>query len=151
MLAAAEDAQQSCRSAGLQTRDSRRCNRFAEQDAGERLASLKQDARPGIRPLRDFSMRPVFARRRKMPPDATHWSTRSMAKAVGCEATVQQCGRQAAAPGRPFKLSNDPHFAEKLVDVVGLYLDPPEHALVRRFEKSQIQALDRTRKVTDLS
>ena len=55
--------------------------------------------------------------------------------------------RAEAAPVRTFKVSNDPHFAEKLVDVVGLYLDPPEHALVLCVdEKSQIQALDRTQK-----
>ena len=74
-----------------------------------------------------------------------------MAKAVGVsKATVQ---RIWAAHGlkphltRNFKLSNDPHFEEKLVDVVGLYLDPPEHALVLcADEKTSIQALDRTQR-----
>jgi len=68
------------------------------------------------------------------PEAATHWSTRSMAKAIGVgKDTVR---RVWAAHGlkphltRTFKLSNDPRFEEKLVDVVGLYLDPPEHALV---------------------
>jgi transposase len=74
-----------------------------------------------------------------------------MAKAVGVsEATVRRVWRDnGLKPHRTkgFKVSNDPHFAEKLVDVVGLYLNPPEHALVLSCdEKSQIQALDRTQK-----
>jgi transposase len=83
------------------------------------------------------------------PPDATHWSTRSMARAAGTsEATVRRVWRDhGLRPHRvkSFKLSNDKHFVEKLEDVVGLYLNPPEHALVLSCdEKSQIQALDRT-------
>jgi transposase len=83
------------------------------------------------------------------PPDATHWSTRSMARAAGTsEATVRRVWRDhGLKPHRvkSFKLSNDKHFVEKLEDVVGLYLNPPEHALVLSCdEKSQIQALDRT-------
>lgn len=83
------------------------------------------------------------------PPGATHWSVRSMAKAQGISPAAVQ--RIWSAHGlkphlvRTFKLSNDPHFVDKLHDVVGLYLNPPEHALVLCFdEKSQIQALDRT-------
>jgi transposase len=83
------------------------------------------------------------------PPGETHWSCRTMAKAQGVSpATVQ---RVWAARGlkphlvKTFKLSNDKRFEEKLVDVVGLYLDPPERAVVLCMdEKSQIQALDRT-------
>ena len=83
------------------------------------------------------------------PPGETHWSCRSMAKAQGVSpATVQ---RVWAARGlRPhlvktFKLSNDKRFEEKLIDVVGLYLNPPDKAVVLCMdEKSQIQALDRT-------
>jgi transposase len=83
------------------------------------------------------------------PPDATHWSTRSMARAQGTsEATVRRVWREHGIKPhrvRSFKLSNDKHFVEKLEDVVGLYLNPPEHALVLSCdEKSQIQALDRT-------
>ena len=107
-------------------------NRFAEQDAGERLASLEQDApRPGHPPVARLQHEAEIIRKttQEMPPDATHWSTRSMAKAVGCsKATVQRVWRDnGLQPHRvkTFKLSNDPHFAEKLVDVVGLYLDPP--------------------------
>jgi len=83
------------------------------------------------------------------PPDATHWSTNSMAKAEGISAsTVGRIWREhGLKPHRvkSFKLSNDKRFVEKLDDIVGLYLNPPEHALVLSCdEKSQIQALDRT-------
>ena len=83
------------------------------------------------------------------PEDATHWSVRTMAKVSGASpATVQRIwAKHGIKPHliRTFKLSKDPHFEEKLVDVVGLYLDPPEQALVLCVdEKSQIQALDRT-------
>ncbi len=86
---------------------------------------------------------------RTTPPHATHWSTNSMARAEGVSAsTVGRVWREhGIKPHRvkSFKLSNDKRFAEKLDDVVGLYLDPPEHALVLSCdEKSQIQALDRT-------
>ena len=83
------------------------------------------------------------------PPDATHWSTRSMAKRHGVshELVKRVWHAHGLKPhlARTFKLSNDPQFIEKLTDVVGLYLHPPEHALVFCIdEKSQIQALDRT-------
>jgi transposase len=83
------------------------------------------------------------------PPGATHWSTRTMAEAFGVSnATVarlwQAHGLQPHRV-RPFKVSRDKRFAEKLTDVVGLYLNPPDKALVLCVdEKSQIQALDRT-------
>jgi transposase len=85
------------------------------------------------------------------PRGATHWSTRTMAKAVGVsKATVQRVwAAQGLKPHlvKTFKVSNDPQFAAKVRDVVGLYLDPPEHALVLSCdEKTQIQALDRTQK-----
>ena len=83
------------------------------------------------------------------PANATHWSTRSMADKAGVsEATVRRIWRANGLKphlSRTFKVSNDPQFAEKLADVVGLYLNPPEHAIVLSVdEKSQIQALDRT-------
>ncbi len=83
------------------------------------------------------------------PHEATHWTGRAMAKAVGLAvSTVQDIWKaHGLAPHRwrAFKLSNDPAFAAKLYDVVGLYVDPPEHAVVLSVdEKSQIQALDRT-------
>ena len=86
---------------------------------------------------------------RETPPNATHWSVRTMAKAVGISHTSVQ--RIWAEHGlKPhlvatFKVSNDPRFAEKVEDVIGLYLNPPDKALVFSVdEKSQVQALDRT-------
>src|SRR5215204_6487156 len=83
------------------------------------------------------------------PGERTHWTGRAMAKAAGVSHRSVQ--RIWAAHGlkphrvKTFKLSNDPKFAAKMQDVVGLYVDPPEHALVLSVdEKSQIQALDRT-------
>ena len=83
------------------------------------------------------------------PLDATHWSLRTMAKAVGiAPSSVQAIWKAHGLKPHlvtTFKLSNDPRFAEKIEDVVGLYLNPPEHAIVLSVdEKSQIQALDRT-------
>jgi len=83
------------------------------------------------------------------PQGATHWSCRTMAKRVGVSsATVQRIWSDLGLqPHRvdTFKVSNDPLFEEKLIDVVGLYLNPPERAIVLCMdEKSQIQALDRT-------
>jgi len=83
------------------------------------------------------------------PGEATHWTARAMAKAAGVShRSVQRvCAAHGLQPRRvkSFELSIDPKFAAKVKDVVGLYADPPEHALVLSVdEKSQIQALDRT-------
>ena len=91
----------------------------------------------------------VVATTQTTPPGETHWSCRSMAKAQGVSpATVQRIwDAHGLKPHRvrAFKISNDPRFTEKLTDVVGLYLNPPEKALVLCVdEKSQIQALDPT-------
>lgn len=124
--------------------------RFAEF----RLEGIERDApRGGRTPEVRAKFEAEILRRttQETPPHATQWSTRSLAKAVGCNDTLvhrvwKDNGLQPHRT-RSFKLSNDPQFAEKLVDVVGLYLDPPEHALVLSCdEKSQIQALDRTQK-----
>lgn len=124
--------------------------RFAEQ----RLAGIESDApRPGRTPSieKDVIEQIVRKTTQEKPPAATQWSTRTMAKAVGVsKATVSRVWRAHGLKphlSKTFKVSNDPQFAEKLVDVVGLYLNPPEHALVLSCdEKSQIQALDRTQK-----
>ncbi len=86
---------------------------------------------------------------RDKPTTATHWSTRTLGKAEGISHTTVQ--RWFSLFGvkphlaKTFKLSNDPFFIEKVRDITGLYLNPPDHALVLRVdEKSQIQALDRT-------
>jgi transposase len=83
------------------------------------------------------------------PGETTHWTAPAMSEAVGISvSSVQRIWRAHGLQPhrlRQFKLSNDPHFAAKLRDVVGLYVDPPAHAVVLSVdEKSQIQALDRT-------
>lgn len=90
------------------------------------------------------------------PADATHWSTRTMGEKHGVShAFIKQVWASAGLRPhlvRTFKLSNDQNFVEKLRDVIGLYLNPPEHALVLSVdEKSQIQALDRTQPALPLS
>jgi len=111
-------------------RDKTRPSRIAPLPAEKKLAIIEKTAT-------------------EKPANATHWSARKMAKAVGVShRSVQRVW--AGAGLKPhlvhtFKLSNDPKFAEKVVDVVGLYMNPPERALVLCVdEKSQIQALDRT-------
>jgi len=97
----------------------------------------------------------VDATRLTRPPAGTHWSTRTMGKAQGISATsVQRIWKaHRLRPHRceTWKLSLDPNFADKLADVVGLYLNPPEKALVVSIdEKSQIQALERTQPILPL-
>ena len=126
--------------------------RWRSRYAQRGLAGIEKDApRSGRLPTISREVVEGIVRRttQEKPSDATHWSTRSMARAAGVsEATVRRIWkRHGLKPHlvRTFKLSNDPHFVEKLEDVVGLYLNPPEHALVLCVdEKSQIQALDRT-------
>jgi transposase len=123
-------------------------NRFAEHG----IAGIEKDAPRGGRPptRRQSLVRAILNKTtRETPSNATHWSTRSLASELGCNHMMVQRVWQANGLQphrvRTFKVSNDPNFAEKIVDVVGLYLDPPEHALVLCVdEKSQIQALDRT-------
>jgi transposase len=116
------------------------------------LAGLEKDApRPGRTPKINARLvqRVVEMTTRQKPSNATHWSTRTMAKAAGIsEASVRRIWRAHGLKPhliKTFKVSHDPEFAEKLEDIVGLYLNPPEHAMVLCLdEKSQIQALDRT-------
>src|SRR5207237_1199155 len=87
----------------------------------------------------------------RKPANATHWSTRTLAEALGTNRSmVSRVWRAHGLKphlGRTFKVSNDPKIAEKLVDVVGLYLDPPEHASVLGVdEESRIQTPDLTTK-----
>jgi transposase len=113
---------------------------------------LRDKTRPSRIPALDQArVAEVIRRTLDEPPpgDATHWTVRAMARASRVSpAKVHQIWHEAGlAPHRirGFKLSNDPAFAEKVEDVVGLYVDPPAHAVVLSIdEKSQIQALDRT-------
>ncbi|MCL4377269.1 MAG: IS630 family transposase [Actinobacteria bacterium] len=117
-----------------------------------RLSGLKKDApRPGRIPkISQAKIKAVIeATINTVPPNATHWSTRSMAKAQGLsEATVRRIWKKHNLKPhlrKTFKLSSDRHFVQKLYDIVGLYLNPPDRSLVLCVdEKSQIQALERT-------
>ncbi|MBM3706029.1 MAG: IS630 family transposase [Actinobacteria bacterium] len=117
-----------------------------------RLSGLKKDApRPGRIPkISQAKIKAVIeATINTTPPNATHWSTRAMAKAQGLsEATVRRIWKKHNLKPhltKTFKLSNDKHFVQKLYDIVGLYLNPPDKSLVLCVdEKSQIQALERT-------
>jgi transposase len=122
-------------------------NRFAEH----RLDGLTDEPRPGQpRTITDQKVEEVIAKTlESTPKNATHWSTRSMAAEVGLnQSAVQRIWKAfGLAPHRQetWKLSKDPQFVAKVRDVVGLYLNPPERAVVLCVdEKSQIQALDRT-------
>jgi transposase len=116
------------------------------------LEALKRDApRPGrARTIDDDQVaRVIHLTTQSTPENATHWSTRTMAEAACIsEASVRRIWHAHGLKphlSRGFKVSKDPAFAEKLDAIVGLYLNPPEHAIVLSVdEKSQIQALDRT-------
>ncbi len=127
-------------------------SRWRDRYESEGISGLLKDrSRPGRkRRIEDAKVREVVERTlQDKPSNATHWSTRSLAAVVGLSpASIQRIWKAHGLKPhrvRTFKLSRDPHFVEKLQDVVGLYLNPPEHALVLSVdEKSQIQALDRT-------
>ena len=116
------------------------------------LAGLEKDApRPGRTPTITAAKVQEVVRRttQEKPSNATQWSTRTMAVAAGVsEKSVRRIWQTHGLKphlSRTFKVSNDPQFAEKLEAIIGLYLNPPEHAIVLcADEKSQIQALDRT-------
>jgi transposase len=128
-------------------------NRFAEY----RLDGLTDEPRPGQpRKITDEMVEEVIVKTLETTPkDATHWSTRSMAKEVGLNqsAVLRIWKAFGLQPHRQqtWKLSKDPQFIDKVRDVVGLYLNPPERAVVLCVdEKSQIQALDRTAPILPL-
>lgn len=129
-------------------------NRFAEQ----RLDGLLDAPRTGApRTIDDAKVDAVIARTlESVPKNATHWSTRNMAREMGLSQTaVTRIWRAfGLQPHRQetFKLSTDPLFVEKVRDIVGLYLEPPVRAMVLCVdEKSQIQALDRTQPILPLA
>ncbi|MEO8036030.1 MAG: IS630 family transposase [Acidobacteriota bacterium] len=128
--------------------------RWRKRFAEERLSGIERDA---PRSGRKKSIPTATVKKvihlvtSKTPPNATHWSTRSLARATGIsfKSVHRILQSQELKPHRvrTFKVSNDPNFVEKVTDVIGLYLNPPEHALVLcADEKSQIQALDRTQR-----
>ena len=131
--------------------------RWRQRFVQKRLDGLLDEPRPGApRTVTDAAVeRVVRLTLESTPLEATHWSTRAMAKRCGLsQSTVSRIWRAfALQPHRveTFKLSTDPLFIEKVRDIVGLYLNPPDKALVLcADEKTQIQALDRTQPVLPL-
>ena len=126
--------------------------RWQERFMHEGVNGLLRDRSrpPGKAPIPPERVAEIVRLTQQAPPhEATHWTLRAMAKVAGVAASTVQAIWKAHGLSphrwRHFKLSNDPAFAEKLTDIVGLYVDPPAHAVVLSVdEKSQIQALDRT-------
>jgi len=129
-----------------------KAGRWRARYAALGVQGIEKDApRPGRRRRIDDKQRAAVVRKtlKQRPKGQTHWSRATMAAATGLsESTIGRIWREHGLKPHQvetFKLSNDPRFVEKLNDIVGLYLDPPEHAIVLSCdEKSQIQALDRT-------
>jgi transposase len=129
-----------------------KAGRWRDRFAADGMAGILQD-KPGRgrKPVITTKQKEAVVRRtiEQVPAGQTHWSTRTMAEASGLGATtIRTIWRDHGLKphlARTFKVSNDPHFVSKLEDIVGLYLNAPEHALVLSCdEKSQVQALDRT-------
>ncbi len=126
--------------------------RWRARFAAGGLGAIEKDAPRGGRTprIRDAVAQRILEKTtRERPANATHWSGRTLAAALGVDKSmvwrVWKANNLKPHLARTFKVSNDPHFVEKMTDVVGLYLNPPERAVVFCVdEKSQIQALDRT-------
>lgn len=131
--------------------------KWRKRFVADRLQGLYDEPRVGApRTISDDQVEAVIVRTLETKPKGrTHWSTRSMAASVGMShATIGRVWRTFGLKphvSRSFKLSDDPQFVAKVRDVVGLYMNPPEHAVVLSFdEKSQIQALERAQPVLPL-
>lgn len=130
-------------------------SRWRKRYETARFSGIERDLPRGEPPRKVDVARLVALTTQTQPAAATHWSTRTMAAELGVSAA--SVSRHWRANGlkphrvRSFKVSRDPKFVEKLEDIVGLYLSPPEHALVLSCdEKSGVQALDRTQPVLPL-
>ena len=150
MLTCAEDGQNTEVAVKLGL-DRQTVGKWRRRSIEQRVAGLHDEPRSGApRTIDDARIEAVIVRTlESCPENATHWSSRDMAKTSGLSvSTVQRIWRAfGLQPHRmeTFKLSTDPNFVAKVRDVVGLYISPPEHAIVLCVdEKSQIQALDRS-------
>jgi transposase len=156
VLAAAEGETNTAIAAGLGC-SSGTVGKWRSRFAERRLDGLHDEPRPGKpRAISDRDVERVIVKTlEETPLDATHWSTRSLAKATGMsQSAISRIWRAFGLKphlSEHFKLSPDPQFIDKVRDVVGLYLNPPEAAVVLCVdEKSQIQALDRSAPVLPL-
>lgn len=148
----AADGRENIDIAGEVGTDRQTVGRWRSRFVKEGIDGIRQDRPRGGRKAtkrQSVAERIIRMTTQEKPRNATHWSTRTLAAELKIDHTmVHRVWRDAGLRPhrtRTFKLSNDPEFIEKLVDVVGLYLNPPERALVLSAdEKSQVQALDRT-------
>ena len=132
--------------------DRRQVSRWRRRFIQKRLAGIEKDlARGGRTPRKRKHMAPLIiaTTTQSKPSNATHWSVRTLAKSLGIDKSMVHRVWQASGLkphlAKTFKVSRDKNFVEKVIDVVGLYLNPPEHALVLcADEKTSVQALDRT-------
>lgn len=132
--------------------DPRQVSRWRQRFVQKRLAGIEKDApRGGRKATKRERMAPLIIETttQTKPPNATHWSIRTLADTLGVDKSMVHRVWQASGLKphltKTFKVSRDKKFVEKVIDVVGLYLNPPEHALVLcADEKTSVQALDRT-------
>ena len=132
--------------------DPRQVSRWRQRFVQNRLAGIEKDLpRGGRKATKREQMAPVIIERttQTKPSHATHWSVRTLADTLGIDKSMVQRVWHASGLkphlAKTFKVSRDKKFVEKVIDVVGLYLNPPEHALVLcADEKTSVQALDRT-------
>jgi transposase len=151
VLMAAEGEQDKTIAAGLGI-DRRQVSRWRRRFIEKRLTGIEKDLpRGGRKATKREQMAPLIIEKttQSKPSNATHWSVRTLADTLGIDKSMVQ--RVWHASGlkphlfKTFKVSRDKKFAEKVIDVVGLYLNPPDHALVLcADEKTSVQALDRT-------
>ena len=148
---AAAEGQENKDICGLVGADANTVGKWRRRFSADRLDGLYDEPRPGApRQIGDDAIAETIRMTLETTPkDATHWSLRAMAKVTGyAPSTIHRIWQAfGLQPHRTesFKLSNDPLFVEKVRDIVGLYMTPPDRALVLCVdEKSQIQALDRS-------
>lgn len=147
-LAAGKAKQEIARQLGIVHQTVRRWEQRFQQQGTQGLEDAPRSGRPPV--IQPEKVQQIVQKTtRETPPDSTHWSTRSLAKAMGVSASsvsrIWRAHKLKPHRVRTFKLSNDPHFAEKMEDVVELYLHPPADSVVwSADEQCQIQALART-------